>query len=240
MKKSAEDTQRISNGKISKAYEPSRITCGVISANEKEEWGKRLEWAGIHRRFQPCNFQIMEHYGISPELSKAFTRARQYAENFDTYYKKGTGVIFMGPVGTMKTSMAVAVAQYVMRHGRSAFFIPMAELFDQLITMSKQRDNTEFLVFEERLRTTSLLILDDLGTEYPNDWIRNKVDAIISARYNRMLPVIITTNLAPGDIYGRYQERVYDRLKGVSLVIGINGESKRRQPKEIGGKTETN
>lgn len=163
--------------------------------------------------------------------------AREYADHFDSYEKRGVGVIFIGPVGTMKTSIAVGIAQDLLRKGRSVMFLPLAELFDNLVRMSKQKDNTEFLSFESRLKETSLLILDDLGTEYPGDWIRNKVDAIISHRYNRLKPICITTNLLPGEIASRYQERVYDRLKGSSLVISVAAESMRNSPKKIGGRS---
>lgn len=239
------ETDASTNTETSKDYEklasyivpiPKRKEIGKRigeSVGRPEEWRKRLERAGIRKRFWPCRFDLMEKYVIPESVQDAFRRARQYAEHFDKYARRGVGVIFIGPVGTMKTSMAAAVAQHAMAHGKSAFFIPMAELFDTLITMGKQRDHAEFLAFENRLKSTSLLILDDLGTEYPGDWIRNKVDAIISNRYNRMMPVIITTNLVPGELSGRYQERVYDRLKGSSLVITVAADSQRRAPKEI-------
>lgn len=196
---------------------------------DPDSWRKRLKSAGIQKRFFNATFENMKD---SP-FQEALKKAKNYAEHFDEYYRQGVGILFMGPVGTMKSSMSVAIAQYIMQHKRSAFFIPLAELFDTLMTMSKKRDNEEYLAFERRLNTTSLLILDDLGTEYPNDWIRNKVDAIISKRYNKMLPMIVTTNLKPGEIKGRYQERVYDRLKGTSLVITVAAESMRKAPKII-------
>lgn len=196
-------------------------------------WRKKLEHAGIYDRYFPCTFKNMASRPLPSGIADAMRQAKDYAEHFADYEKRGVGVIFIGPVGTMKTSMAVGIAQELLRNGRGVMFLPLAELFDNLVRMSKQRDNTEFLAFESRLKETSLLILDDLGTEYPGDWIRNKVDAIISNRYNRMRPICITTNLVPGEIAGRYQERVYDRLKGSSLVITVAAESQRRAPKEI-------
>lgn len=194
-----------------------------------DKWHDTLKRAGIQKRFWGATFENMKDSPFQKELA----RAKAYAENFGEYFEKGIGILFMGPVGTMKSSMSVAIAQYLIKRNKSALFIPMAELFDNLMTMSKQKDSSEFLAFENKLEHVSLLILDDLGTEYPNDWIRNKVDAIISKRYNKMLPIIITTNLKPGEIKGRYQERVYDRLKGTSLVITVAAESMRKSPTEI-------
>ena len=201
---------------------------------DAREWRKRLEHAGIYDRYFPCSFKNMESRPLPDGIAGAMKQSKEYAHHFNEYEKRGVGVIFIGPVGTMKTSLSVGIAQELLRNGRSVMFLPLAELFDNLVRMSKQRDNTEFLAFENRLKETSLLILDDLGTEYPGDWIRNKVDAIISHRYNRLKPICITTNLLPGEMAERYQERVYDRLKGSSIVISVASESMRTSPKKIG------
>lgn len=199
-----------------------------------EKWHHKLEYCGIMRRYWPCSFEGLKKRPVSPSVAACVEQAREYADRFAEYEKRGIGAIIVGPVGTMKTSMAVAIGQKLIKARRSVLFLPMAELFDKLVYMSKQKDNTEFIQFENRLKSTALLILDDLGTEYPNDWIRNKVDAIISNRYNNLKPMIVTTNLLPGEISSRYQERVYDRLKGSSIVISVSEKSMRTSPKMIG------
>ena len=128
----------------------------------------------------------------------------------------------------MKTTLAVCVARAVIEKGRSVFFISMPELLDTLISMSKNKDTKELRDFEHRIKTVSLLILDDFGAEYPNDWILNKVDAIITHRYNEMKSVIITTNMMPSEIKERYVQRVYDRLRSTSKVLGTYGDSFRK------------
>ena len=104
----------------------------------------------------------------------------------------------------------------------------MPELLDTMISMSRNRDNSELRKFEERIKNVTILILDDFGAEYPRDWVLNKVDAIITNRYNNMKPVIITTNMLPNEIKERYVQRVYDRLRSTSKILGTYGDSLRK------------
>lgn len=198
----------------------------------KESWDKRLHGSGIEKRFIHSTFREIEAQGVPNDIRKNYAKAKEYAENFPKYFDKGVGVMFMGKVGRLKTTMAVAIAQSVMRTGYSAYFISMAELLDRMISMSKNHDRTELYHFENMISDTSLLILDDLGMEYPSDWVLNKVDAIVTKRYNKMLPLIITTNLTPDQIDSRYMQRIYDRLKSTSFVLIETGESLREKPEE--------
>ena len=197
---------------------------------QKESWDKRLKNSGIEKRFVHATFEEIEQLGVPGDMRKNYLQAKAYADGFSGYFEKGVGVMFMGRVGRMKTTMAVAIAQNIMKKGYSAYFISMAELLDKMVSMSKNMDRTELYRFESMISDTSLLILDDLGMEYPSDWVLNKVDAIITKRYNKMLPVIITTNLVPNEIGDRYMERIYDRLKSTSFVLIETGDSLRKGP----------
>jgi DNA replication protein DnaC len=81
--------------------------------------------------------------------------------------------------------------------------------------------------FEQRLREIPLLVLDDLGAEYSEGWVLTKVDAIIAERYNRCLPVIITTNMSTEQMREIYAERVIDRLRSTMQVVTFSGQSLR-------------
>ena len=202
---------------------------GKTNHTHSDEKPLNLESFGIYKRYENSTFENIDKT-IPAQHREAFNECRAYAENFAEHKKKGVGMILKGPVGTGKTSLAVAILQRVIRSHGGGLFIPMASLMDNLLTMPK-RDAEEAVRFENKVRSTPLLILDDLGAEYENNWVRTKVDAIITERNNRLLPVIVTTNLKAEELMSTYQERIYDRLKGSSLIVNFAGESMRKAPR---------
>lgn len=197
---------------------------------ERVDAWKELEAAkkaGIPKRYYRATFKELEKKGCPADVRPMAKEACLYAKRLKENSKEGKGVMFFGAVGRMKTTLACCIAREAMRQGMGAFFISMPELMDKLVSMSKG-DGTEFRRFEEKVKHTRFLILDDFGAEYPAGWVLNKVDAIITSRYNDMLPTIITTNMLPSEISERYVQRVFDRLRSTSLIIGMYGNSLRK------------
>lgn len=190
----------------------------------KEE--ERLESHGIYKRFWPVNAAYIEKRGVPAENAKAWLAVKTYIKNLDRHIRQGEGLTLVGGVGTMKTTMAIAVLRELVDRRQVGYFIPMVSLLDNLNQMRERRDGS-LTQLEIRIRTTPLLVLDDLGAEYDHTWVQCKVDAIIAERYNRMRATIVTSNLAAKDIKDRYQLRIYDRLRATNKIITFKGASKR-------------
>ena len=218
------EKMRVANAKLNeeelKAWEQ------VKQEEKTRKTAKRIKQANIPKRYLQATFDNLDRWKVPSDIQKHYEVVKEYALDFKGNKRKGSGIIFSGSVGRMKTTMAVAVLQEVIKQGYSGYFISMPELMDKLVSMSNGI-YTEYRTFENAIQTTSLLILDDMGAEYSNDWVLNKVDAIITHRYNAMLPVIITTNLKRSEMQQRYMQRVYDRLKQTSILIVDGGESLR-------------
>ena len=54
-----------------------------------------------------------------------------------------------------------------------------------------------------------------------------KVDSILTDRYNRLRPTIITTNLTRDELEGTYSGRILDRLKSTARLLVFQGASER-------------
>lgn len=164
--------------------------------------------------------------GVPKHLLPHFHIVEDYIEKIDENIEAGNGFVFAGPPGTLKTSLAVAIIQRALRKGHSGLFVVMASLVDTIFEL-KSRDKEEWQRFESRIKTAPLLILDDLGSENPEGWVQVKLDAIISERYNRVLPTIATSNLTPAQMEKQYTNRLYDRLASTMRIVPFVGNSLR-------------
>ena len=183
---------------------------------------------GIPRRYYDMDFEWLRKYGSFPkENSEAYAVVKHYVDNLEANLKSGKGLILRGPAGTGKTSIAVSILKEAMRLGKGCLMISMPNLLDNMLTLSKG-DNVAYLSYEQKLRNIPLLLLDDFGAEYSkSDWVASKVESVIIDRYNRMKPLILTTNYSETWTEKNYSQRVYDRLRGEYAVAIFNGESHR-------------
>jgi DNA replication protein DnaC len=194
---------------------------------ERREWLKALERSGIERRYRDCTFANIEARGIPPQVASEHQRVRQYADQIARHAVAGTGLALLGPVGTLKTSLAVAALQEGLKAGISGMFLTMPSLLDTLFTL-KDTNREEWARFEDRLRNVGILLLDDLGAEHSEGWVHTKIDAIVSERYNRMKPIILTSNLTSERLAKTYAARIFDRIRQTSEVVRFTGESLRQ------------
>lgn len=196
---------------------------------------KELESHGIMRRFETTTFGVIEARGVPDSIAAQYEQVKRYAEDLKRNIAIGKGLILCGPYGTMKTTLAIAILRKHLEYSNSGLFVPMCSLIDDLYTR-RARSIEDWANYEQRIRTTKLLVLDDIGAENTDQsWILSKVDSIITERYNRMRPVIITSNLLPFStdknertLKNTYGGRVFDRLRSTSELIIFSGKSLRK------------
>jgi DNA replication protein DnaC len=156
-------------------------------------------------------------------LQMALREARQFAESPKDW------LVFLGVHGCGKTHMAAAIANHQLRAGRPVFFAVVPDLLDHLrSTFSPESKVTYDEVFE-KVKTSPLLILDDLGTESSTPWAQEKLYQILNYRYNSRLPTVITVAGFLEGIEGRLASRLQDPK--LSNVIPISAPDYRSQTK---------
>jgi len=74
-----------------------------------------------------------------------------------------------------------------------------------------------------------VLILDDIGSEKPTEWVRERLNMIIYERNLRGLKTIYTSNLSPDELQERLDERITSRIHQQCEIIQLGGPDRRRQ-----------
>jgi DNA replication protein DnaC len=153
------------------------------------------------------NFQPRGRVGLWPQeaesLEQAYNQARQFAGTLNGW------LLFQGGYGCGKTHLAAAVANFAVSMGVPTLFLTVPDLLDSL----RYAYNDPEATFEERfeeIRSASLLVLDDFGTQNTTAWAQEKLFQIFNYRYINHLPMVVTTNIPLEDIEGRIRSRLED------------------------------
>ncbi len=83
------------------------------------------------------------------------------------------------------------------------------------------------------ITNADLLVLDDMGSEFPTSFYEMVTYNIINTRINLGLPTIISTNLSLEELDKRYNDRIVSRIIGTYNILCFVGEDN-RSVKRIG------
>lgn len=151
--------------------------------------------------------------------------ARKYVANFNAMREQGTGLLLCGSVGTGKSFLAAAIANELISQGTPCLMTNFSRIISRI--SEKFGGDQKYL---DNLNRFDLLIIDDLGAERDTEFMWEKVMDVIDARYRAGLPLIVTTNLNPKDLYDPSdirRQRVFSRLKEMCIFLEVNGVDRR-------------
>ena len=119
-------------------------------------------------------------------------------------------LLLTGTYGCGKTHMAAAIANKRLNEGKPVVFMVVPDLLDHLRSTYSPHSETSYDDLFEQLRTTPLLVLDDLGTQSSTEWAQEKLFQLLNHRYNARLATVITTNQRLDEIDPRVRSRLQD------------------------------
>lgn len=138
-----------------------------------------------------------------------------------------SGLIFQGTIGSGKTTLTYAMYGLYKQLASPVIYTTAYDLHTQFKHYLEKEDSR----YEEILRA-KYLFLDELGSEpercqsYGTDY--TPVQNMISYRYDRKLPTVVTTNLADDKILNRYGPRMMDRINEMFSILRFKGDSYRK------------
>ena len=224
---------------------PARCQCQI----EKEEKERQII---ISRGYERLQREISNNSGISKKYQEitldsitplaqqedGFKKAVEFAAKRLSHLENIKGFALFGGVGSGKTYITAALVNTlcnavieetteeekinaykgVFKAKPPARFISHIELLESI-----KVDDRAILKY----KNTEILVIDDLGAARNTEWASERLLEIIDYRYNRILPVIFTTNIKPVDLKEKISNRTFDRLTEMCDFVGVTAQSQR-------------
>ena len=122
-------------------------------------------------------------------------------------------LMFVGGTGLGKTFLSACIANAVVDKGFSVAYESAPRLFSKL---EKERFNPDEASHAdaENFRTCDLLIIDDLGTEMPGQFVTAALYNLLTERLTEHRAILVSTNLNADEMARRYSPQIASRLQG--------------------------
>ena len=202
--------------------------CECLRELCRQEQKKELTFLNVGRetfdqfRLEYYSDRVDMQRGISPRavMEKTYQTCRRYAYGFT---EKSENLLFSGDTGLGKTFLSACIARTVADRGYSVVYESAGNLFSKLERAKFAGDET---AREESRRYSEcdLLIIDDLGTEMPGQFVTAALYSLVNDRLLAGKPMIISTNLNVEDMARRYSPQIASRLRGSFMRVAFLGD----------------
>lgn len=204
-----------------------------VATHEREEAKARAEAQAKHEALIgaaaiPARFvgkSFANFTATTDEQRRALTIARDYAEQFKAYAKRGKGLILSGQPGTGKSHLAGAILQSLLSpHVRYATCMDIIRMVRETWRKDSAMSESQVLAY---LGGLDLLVIDEMGVQYGTEGEQTVLFDVLDRRYREVRPTILLTNQDSEGLKGYLGERTFDRLRETCKWVAFEWESYR-------------
>ena len=171
-----------------------------------------------------------EKYGITVSPRKNAEDNLKICRDFcDGFSSDQPDLLFFGPAGSGKTFTCSCMATELIKKDIPVMYITAYKLFSSVLSFGAFDEGREKArITEELLRKTSVLIIDDLGSENTSEARKSLLLDVLNEREsnNMSFPckTVISSNLSVSDLYSYYGERIGSRIVGRFKILHFAGD----------------
>lgn len=193
--------------------------------------------SNLNSFFSEDNFSNFSYSVFSDEKTNGDISPRDNIKNIVLNVKKFIdgfsdgnvkNLMFTGKAGVGKTYMASCIAKKLLDEGFDVYYQTSGRITELMEDYRFKRNLTDELLNEiDRLSSTDLLIIDDLGSEFKNSYTVSILYELINKRLMYKKKMIITTNYSLKELNEAYTERLFSRFIGNFDIFEFIGEDLR-------------
>lgn len=156
----------------------------------------------------------------------AYRKAREFTERFKT---RGGNLFIYGDTGVGKTFLSNCIANELLKQGVRVLYFSAYELFNLLADQTFSKENPDGELTRDSVNAAELLIIDDLGAEFTNSFVKTQLFAILNERLMHGKSTLISTNYDLETFSNTYTTRVFSRIVQNYTILTLTGEDIRLQ-----------
>jgi DNA replication protein DnaC len=163
--------------------------------------------------------------GAHGSLQMAHVIAKRFADDYPAMMMPGRGLMFSGSSGLGKTHLAVGILKVLVQEKScEGLFCYYQQLLKDIQNSWNAQSGTTELEVLEPVFNAEVLVLDDLGSVKPTDWVWDMVAMVLNTRYNHKRMTIVTTNFenlpaGAGGAGMTLGDRIGDRMRSRLLEM---------------------
>jgi len=195
---------------------------GCPTCREQARTASLLAGCNIPPRFADATFD--NWFADTDAKRSVLAQCRDYADNFRQRRQAGCSLILCGEIGTGKNHLATAICKQLLANRFTVLRVKAAQFLDEFWAKGfADRD-----VWLQRMSRVDLLMIDEIGRTSQAKAAQDAFFRLIDARYEAVLPMLVTTNLDRQGLIDVLGDAAYDRLRqGGTVRLTLGWESHR-------------